>query len=64
MARMPNVCRYGKVFSDDVVDLTIFLGERDAKVTPGDVAQVDAVLSHQRLVQAVFGFKVCTYFVA
>ena len=44
--------------SDDVVYLTIFLREGNTEVPLQQIAQVDSVLSHYRLIQTILCFEI------
>ena len=49
------------MLANDIVHPAVFLGVGDAEIAAGDIAQIDHVLSPQRLVQPIFCFKVCSY---
>ena len=44
--------------ADNIIHFAIFLRERNAKITVGDIIQVNKVLRGDRFIEAVFGFEV------
>ena len=48
------------MFADDVIDLAIFLGKRNAEITLHQIAQINQILSANGLVEAVLGFQIYT----